>query len=71
MTVWIRQFHRWLSIVFALAVVVNVAAQMRHVQEIWIGLLALAPLFALLFTGLYLFALPYALRRRSTRRVAG
>jgi hypothetical protein len=64
MRTWIRQTHRWLSIIFTLAVVVNVAAQMHHVQKLWIGLLALVPLFVLLLTGLYLFALPYTLRRR-------
>jgi len=64
---WIRQVHRWLSIVFTLAVVVNVAAQMHKVQEIWIGLLALVPLFLLLFSGLYLFVRPYAVRRRGAR----
>jgi hypothetical protein len=71
MNAWIRQLHRWLSIVFTLAVIVNVVAQMHHVQLLWIGLLALVPLFALLFTGLYLFALPYAAGRRSAQRVAG
>jgi hypothetical protein len=71
MNAGIRQIHRWLSIVFTLAVVVNVVAQMHHVQRLWIGLLALVPLFALLFTGLYLFALPYAARRRSAQRIAG
>jgi hypothetical protein len=62
---WIRQIHRWLSIVFTLAVIVNVAAQMQKVQELWIGLLALVPLLLLLLSGLYLFVLPYAVRRRS------
>ena len=30
----------------------------------WVYLLALVPLFLLLFTGLYLFALPYVTKRR-------
>ena len=34
----------------------------------WVGALALIPLWLLLFTGLYLFALPYAARWRSARR---
>lgn len=62
---WIRLIHRWLSIVFTLAVIVNVAAQMQKVQELWIGLLALFPLLLLLLSGLYLFVLPCAVRRRS------
>jgi hypothetical protein len=35
---------------------------------VWIGLLALLPLAVLLFTGLYLFALPYASKWRRGRR---
>ena len=65
---WIRQVHRWLSIAFTLAVAVNIAAQMHKVQELWIGLLALVPLGLLLLTGLYMFALPYAARRRNGRQ---
>ena len=33
----------------------------------WVYLLALVPLFLLLFTGLYLFALPYAVKWRGQR----
>lgn len=57
---WIRQIHRWLSIAFTLAVIVNVVALMQKEQAVWVGLLALFPLILLLLTGLYLFALPYA-----------
>lgn len=59
-----RQTHRWLSIVFTLGVLINLAA-MSGEPAIWVGLLALFPLIALLLTGLYLFALPYLARRRS------
>ena len=38
---WMRQIHRWLSIAFTLAVVVNVAALALKGQTVWIGLLAL------------------------------
>jgi hypothetical protein len=62
---WIRQVHRWLSIAFTLAAIVNVVALMRKVQSFGIGLLALVPVILLLLSGLYLFALPYAMRRRS------
>jgi len=65
---WFRQFHRWLSIGFTLAVVVNLVALARGTQATWVGLLALFPLIMLLITGLYLFALPYAARWRSGRR---
>ncbi|WP_257176925.1 MULTISPECIES: hypothetical protein [Bradyrhizobium] len=56
---WIRQIHRWLSMAFTLAVVVNIVAMVMQLQAVWIGILALVPLIPLLATGLYLFALPY------------
>ncbi|RNF86496.1 hypothetical protein [Montanilutibacter psychrotolerans] len=62
-----RQVHRWLSVVFPVAVIVNmiVIAQGQYVA--WVGLLAVAPLALLLPTGLYLFALPYVTRWRGGR----
>ena len=57
---WIRQIHRWLSIAFTLAVIVNVVAMSQTQPAIWVGLLALLPLILLLLTGLYLFVLPHA-----------
>jgi hypothetical protein len=62
MNIWIRQTHRWLSIVFTVAVIVNTVALVMHKQAVWIGLLALFPLLVLLLTGLYMFALPYVRR---------
>jgi hypothetical protein len=61
---WIRQIHRWLSIAFTAAVIVNLVALVREQQGLWIGLLALFPLILLLLTGLYLFTLPYVARWR-------
>lgn len=61
---FIRVSHRWVSIGFTLAVVVNLAAWGFEDPPMWIGFLALGPLVYLLFTGLYLFALPYLARRR-------
>ena len=66
MSAFIRQFHRWISILFTLAVIVNVVAQIEKREELWIGLLALVPLILLLLSGLYLFVLPYVLRARRT-----
>ena len=60
MSKWIRQVHRWLSIAFTLAAIVNIVALVREKQAVWVGLLALFPLIVLLLSGLYLFALPYA-----------
>ena len=64
---WVRQIHRWLSIAFTVAVIVNVVALVRQEQAVWVGLLALLPLALLLPTGLYLFVLPYAAKWRSAR----
>jgi hypothetical protein len=61
----IRQTHRWLSMAFTLAVIVNLVALMQKEQVVWIGLLALFPLILLLVRGLYLFALPYLAKGRS------
>ena len=62
---WVRQIHRWLSIAFTVAVIVNIVAMMRQEQAVWVGLLALFPLFFLMLTGLYLFVLPYAAKGRN------
>ena len=65
---WIRQTHRWLSIFFTVAVIANGIAVARGKYTAWLGLLALLPLALLLFTGLYLFVLPYAGKwRRGSR----
>jgi hypothetical protein len=66
---WIRQTHRWLSIVFTLTVIANfVMMAVRPGQPP--GLVTyspLPPLFLLLFTGLYMFALPYLAKQRNAR----
>ena len=68
---WIRQIHRWMSVVFTVAVIVNIVAVSRGDYANWVGLLAVAPLALLLPTGLYLFVLPYATQWRSGRRTGG
>ena len=67
----IRQIHRWLSIAFTVAVIVNVVAMLQEKQIVWVGLLALFPLILLLLSGLYLFARPYAAKWRSARGIRG
>jgi intracellular septation protein A len=62
---WVRQIHRWLSIAFSAAVIVNVVVLVQKQQAVWVGLLALLPLALLLIMGLYLFVLPYAARSRT------
>jgi len=64
---WFRQTHRWLSIAFTVGVIVNTVAVVQGKYTFWVGLLALLPLALLLFTGLYLFVLPYATKWGSGR----
>lgn len=63
----IRQVHRWLSIIFTVTVIANFVALSQGEPPAWVTYSPLPPLFLLLFTGLYLFALPYAARRRGGR----
>ena len=65
---WVRQTHRWLSIALTVGVIVNFVAVVQKKYTGWVGLLAGLPLALLLFTGLYLFVLPYATRWGSGRR---
>ena len=65
---WIRQTHRWLSIAFTVTVIANFVVMARGTPPAWVTYSPLLPLFLLLFSGLYLFALPYATRWRSGRR---
>jgi hypothetical protein len=65
--VWIRQFHRWVSIVFTVTVISNFVALgvgKGAMPPPWVTYSPLPPLFLLLFSGLYLFVLPYAARSR-------
>jgi hypothetical protein len=68
---WTRQSHRWLSIVFTLTVAANFVARALSPAEPppWITYAPLPPLFLQLFSGLYLFALPYLGKRQSTVRL--
>jgi hypothetical protein len=70
---WIRQTHRWLSIAFAVAVILNIVVMGQEQIALYVGMLTLLPLFLLLLTGLYLFALPYLTRwrRAETARIRG
>lgn len=62
---WIRQIHRWLSILFTLTVIANFAVRVRGEPPAWVTYSPLLPLFLLLFTGLYMFMLPYLTKQRS------
>ena len=65
----VRQAHRWLSIAFTVTVIANFVAMATGSGQMpppWITYSPLPPLALLLFSGLYLFALPYTARRRRT-----
>jgi len=64
----VRQTHRWLSIAFTATVLANFVAMTRGQPPDWVTYSPLAPLALLLFTGLYMFVLPYATRWRNRRR---
>ena len=61
---WIRQTHRWLSIIFTLTVIANFVAMSQGTPPAWVTYSPLFPLAFMLLTGLYMFVLPYASRRR-------
>jgi cellulose synthase/poly-beta-1,6-N-acetylglucosamine synthase-like glycosyltransferase len=63
---WIRQLHRWLAILFTTTVAANFIAVALSMRPAWIVYSPLAPLFLLMFSGLYMFALTHV-RRRSVR----
>jgi hypothetical protein len=64
---WVRQTHRWLSIVFTVTVIANFVAMSRGTPPPWITYSPLFPLALLLFTGLYMFVLPYVTKARTAR----
>jgi hypothetical protein len=68
---WIRQTHRWLSIAFTITVIANFVAMAQGQPPAWVTYSPLLPLGLLLFSGLYLFALPYVARLRGGQRPAG
>ncbi|XXX72182.1 hypothetical protein WMF30_31500 [Sorangium sp. So ce134] len=70
MSRWGRQIHRWVSVAFTVAVIANFVALASGQGQppAWVTYSPLLPLALLLFTGLYLFVLPYATKWRSGRR---
>ena len=65
---WIRQIHRWLSVIFTVIVAAIFGALgLGEEPAQWIYLMPLAPLALLLLTGIYLFLLPHAAKWRGAR----
>ena len=67
---WVRQIHRWLAILFTLTVIVTSVALAQEEPIVWVSYTPLFPLALLFFTGLYMFALPYAVKWRRGREAA-
>ena len=70
MSHWVRQVHRWVSVAFTVTVIANVVvlAQAAEMPPPLVTYSPLVPLGLLQLTGLYLFVLPYAAKRRDARR---
>jgi hypothetical protein len=62
---WVRQTHRWLSIIFTATVAANFVAMAYGEPPAWVVYSPLPPLFLMLVTGLYMFVLPYVGKRRA------
>jgi hypothetical protein len=66
MNMWVRQLHRWMSMIFTTVVIaIFVALGIGKQPPQWVYFLPLFPLALLALSGLYLFALPYVTRGRS------
>lgn len=69
---WIRQLHRWLSIIFtAVVTAIFITLGVGVEPAYWVYLMPLFPLALLMLSGLYLLALPYATKWRGGRRIGG
>ena len=67
---WIRQAHRWVSMAFTVTVIANIVVMSVKGGQppAWVTYSPLPPLALLMFSGLYLFVLPYVAKGRSRRR---
>lgn len=66
---WVRQAHRALSVIFTITVIANLAAMALGEPPAWIVYSPLLPLFLLMFSGVYMFALPHAAKWLGRRGV--
>ena len=65
----VRVFHRWTSIAFTVTVLANFAFMTQGQPPAWVTYSPLFPLALLLFTGLYMFVLPYRAKARRSGSV--
>ncbi len=66
----VRQVHRWLSVIFTLAFLINIAVNVHGDQELAtvVGLSTVPVILLLMVTGLYMLVHPYAARWRGWSR---
>ena len=64
---WIRQTHRWLSVIFTITVIANFVAMSRGTPPAFVTYSPLVPLALLFFSGAYLFVLPYLRKERASQ----
>ena len=64
---FIRVTHRWMSILFTVAVIATFIALAQKEPVVWVSYVPLFPLAVLFFSGLYLFALPYIAKAQGRR----
>lgn len=66
MSDFVRQFHRWVSMIFVLTVIANFAFRAGGEPPAAVTYSPLLPLFLLIFSGIYLFVLPYVSKKPAT-----
>ena len=69
MSHWIRQTHRWVAMAFTATVIMNfvfLGIGGGEQPPAWVTYSPLLPLAILLFSGLYLFVLPYVRKSKVT-----
>jgi hypothetical protein len=63
LSIWVRQIHRWVSIIFtAVVIAIFIALGVGKQPASWVYFLPLFPLALLVLTGLYMFVLQYAVK---------
>ena len=66
---WIRNFHRWMAVFFTVVVFgIFVTLGLGRDPAEWVYFMPLLPLALLMFSGLYLFVLPYVTKWQGARR---
>lgn len=65
MSRFMRQFHRWMSVFFVLAVIATTIALSQREPIIWMSYVPLLPLALLSLTGIYMYLQPHVAKWRA------